>query len=90
MKIFVVKDEKMQVIGYALTFGRAKKLATAYARKWFIEEQPIGRWLDPRERREAWSTDMMLGDKLVPAGTLVGPYDGSVLMIRAKGARKLM
>lgn len=81
MKIFVVKqlfpDEGEQMtIGYGLTYGRAKKLAReACSKNWVIEEQPIGRRLDPRERREAWSTDRRFGDKLIPAGVLVGPYD---------------
>ena len=91
MKIYVVNDSKeLQVIGYALTFNRAKKLAAeAKIKNWLIEERPIGRWLDPRERREAWSTDVMLGDRLVPAGTLVGPYDGFVIAARRNAAEKL-
>ena len=92
MKIYVVKDMPENItVAYTLTFKRAKKLAKKfYIKNWIIEERPIGRWLDPRDRREAWSSDMMMGDRFVPAGTLVGPYDGYVYMTRMRRMRKIM
>lgn len=81
MKIYVVKvidtqQEREIVIGYTLTYGKAEKLALSEgADNWVIEQWPIGRRVNPNDRREAWGRDLMYMQSL-PAGTLTGPHDG--------------
>lgn len=90
MKIYVVKlfkgNEEITV-GFSLFFRKAKKIAKKSAGKyyhWLIEEWPIGRQLDPRDRREARDIGIMAGEIHIPPETLSGPYDGKVTFSSVK------
>ena len=84
-KVYVVKvfyeDAEPISTAFCTSFKKALEIARQGRRNWVIEEWPMdkGRLL-PWDRREAWYCDLMVGDKLVPAGTLIGPYDAQITM----------
>ena len=80
MYIYVIKithGDKESTIGFSNFFAQAKDLATSNCPEgyhWIIERWPVGHRVSPYDRKEAWSRDILVGERPIPAGTLFDPH----------------